>query len=126
MAFGTQDILNCHVPTGYSGRQGQIWFVRLLPLANTLFDHHIVFITPYVIEPFPERDFVDYMERELARMEVRKPVKTDDRHNYLMKYGPSFNHWNEYIFCAYSGHLQEAVFLTGIPDIPESLPHARR
>ena len=41
-----------------------------------------------------------------------------------MKYGPDPNHWNEYIFCAYSGQKDEAIFLTGIPDIRESLPHA--
>ena len=41
-----------------------------------------------------------------------------------MKYGPDPNHWNEYIFCAYSGHKDEVIFLTGIPDIRESLPHA--
>jgi hypothetical protein len=43
---------------------------------------------------------------------------------YIMKHGPTPNHWNEYIFCAYTGHQHEAVFLTGIPDIKESLPHA--
>ncbi len=32
--------------------------------------------------------------------------------------------WNEYIHCAYTGHQREAIFLTGIPDIRESLPHA--
>ena len=42
---------------------------------------------------------------------------------YIMKHGPTANHWNEYIFCAYAGHRKEAVFLTGIPDIKESLPH---
>ncbi len=47
-----------------------------------------------------------------------------DATSYVMKYGPSVNHWNEYIFCAYVGHCKEAVFLTGIPDIKESLPHA--
>ena len=42
-----------------------------------------------------------------------------------MKYGPDPNHWNEYIFCAYSGHKDEVIFLTGIPDIRESLPMPR-
>ena len=43
---------------------------------------------------------------------------------HLMKYGPEPNHWNEYILCAYTGDRKEAIFLTGIPDIRESLPHA--
>ena len=33
-------------------------------------------------------------------------------------------HLNEFILCAYTGHRHEAIFLTGIPDIRESLPHA--
>ena len=121
---GTHEVKICHVPTGYAGRQGQIWFVRLLPPPNSSCSHHTVFITPYVIEAYPEQAFVDYLKRELARTEMKKPLKTDDRHSYLMKYGPGPNHWNEYIFCAYSGYQHEAVFLTGIPDIRESLPHA--
>ena len=37
---------------------------------------------------------------------------------------PDPNRWNEYVLCAYTGHRTEAIFLTGIPDIRESLPHA--
>ena len=54
---------------------------------------------------------------------AKKPPQTDDLHGHLMKYGPDPNHWSEYIHCAYEGHQREAVFLTGIPDIRESLPH---
>ena len=121
---GMREIISCKVPAGYIGRKGQIWFVRVLPPPNALCRHYIVFNTPYVIGAYTERAFIDYLERELARMKANKPLKTDDAHAHLMKYGPDPNHWNEYIFCAYSGHQNEAVFLTGIPDIPQSLPHA--
>ena len=121
---GTREIVSCTVPAGYTGREGQIWFVRVLPPPNRLCRHHIVFNTPYVIRDYPERTFVDYLERELARMKAKKLPRTDDAHGRLMKYGPDPNHWNEYIFCAYSGHKDEVIFLTGIPDIRESLPHA--
>ena len=121
---GTEETLACHVPTGFAGRPGQIWFVRLLPPPNSLFDHHVVFITPYVIESYGEQAFVDYLQRELERTQARKRPRTEDRIGHLMKYGPGNDSWNEYIVCAYSGHQHEAIFLTGIPDIPESLPHA--
>jgi hypothetical protein len=121
---GTEETVTCHVPAVYAGRSGQIWFVRLLPPPNAQCRHHIVFITPYVIESNTEQDFVDYLERELARMEAKKPLKVDDHLDYLLKYGPDANHWNEYIMCAYIGHQTEAIFLTGIPDTQESLPHA--
>ena len=32
--------------------------------------------------------------------------------------------WNEFIFRAYHHHQAEAIFLTGLPDVKGSLPHA--
>ena len=121
---GTREVVSCTVPAGYGGSEGEIWFARVLPPPHGLCRHHIVFITPYVIRDYPESAFIEYLERELARMMAKKPPRTDDPHAHLMKYGPEPNHWNEYVFCAYSGHQHEAIFLTGIPDIRESLPHA--
>lgn len=122
---GTRELVSCLVPAGYVGRVGQIWFARVLSPPDSRCQHHIVFTTPYVIRGYSERDFVAYLERELARMKAkRKRPWADDAHEHLMKYGPDPNHWNEYIFCAYSNYQYEAIFLSGIPDIRESLPHA--
>ena len=122
---GTREIISCLSPAGYLGRKGQIWFVRLLPPPNRQCHQHIVFNTPYVIRDYPERAFTDYLKREFARMkEWKKSPGTEGARRHLMKYGPDPNHWNEYIFCAYSSHQYDAIFLTGIPDIPNSLPHA--
>ena len=121
---GAPEIVSCLVPAGFAGREGEIWFVRVLPPPHPLCRRHIVFNTPYVIRDWPERAFIDYLEREGARMRAKNPPRTDDAHGHLMKYGPEPNHWNEYIHCAYTGHQREAIFLTGIPDIRESLPHA--
>jgi len=121
---GTRETVACTVPAGYIGQEGQIWFVRVLPPPHRLCPRHIVFNTPYVIRDYPERAFVEYLKRELARIKAKIPPRTDDAHGHLMKYGPEPNHWNEYIFCAFSDYQHEAVFLTGVPDIRESLPHA--
>ena len=121
---GTREIVSCAVPAGYAGSEDQIWFVRVLPPPHPLCSHHVVFNTPYVIRGYPERAYVDYLERELARMKAKSPGGTDAARGHLMKYGPDPNHWNEYIHCAYSGHRHEAIFLSGVPDIRESLPHA--
>ena len=122
---GAREVVSCMVPAGYAGSEGEIWFARVLPPPHALCRRHIVLTTPYVIRDWPESAFVDYLEREFARMKARKrPPRTDDLHGHLIKYGPEPNHWNEYVFCAYTGHRKEAIFLTGIPDIPESLPHA--
>ena len=122
--IGTREIVSCTVPAGYTGCEGEIWFVRVLAPPHPLCRRHIVFNTPYVIGDYPERAFIDYLERELARMKAKKPPRTDDPYGHLMKHGPEPNHWNEYIFSAFSGYQAEAIFLTGIPDIRQSLPHA--
>ncbi len=121
---GTREIVSCMVPAGYTGCEGEIWFVRVLPPPHSLCQRHIVFNTPYVIRDWPERAFIDYLARERSRMQAKMPHRTKDAHGHLMKYGLEPNHWNEYIHCAYSDHLREAIFLTGIPDIRQSLPHA--
>ncbi len=120
----TQEVFSCRVPAGYAGNKGEVWFARLLPPPHRLCRRHIVFTTPYVFQDLPERAFTDYLERELARMKARKKAsRTDDLYGHLMKYGRGPNHWNEYIFCTYTGHRDEVIFMTGIPDILESLPH---
>jgi hypothetical protein len=123
-ALGSQEMKLCHVPSGSVGRAGDLWFVRLLPPSNAMFDYHIVFNSPYVLVEVTERMFADYLIREIGRLGSRtRPAKLEAS-AYVMKHGPTPNHWNEYIFCAYTGHQHDAVFLTGIPDIKESLPHA--
>ena len=123
----TQEVVSCLVSSGYTGSEGEIWFVRVLPPPDPLCTMHIVMNTPYVIRHYPEKAFSDYLARELGRMKAqKKPPLTDDLHRYLMKHGRDYNHWNEYIFCAYTGHEYDVIYLTGIPDIFESLPHSRR
>ena len=62
--------------------------------------------------------------RELVRVRSKRLPGRMDAHTFTMKYGPAANHWNEYIFLGYTGHQHDAVFLTGVPDMKESLPHA--
>ena len=40
----------------------------------------------------------------------------------LLKYGLVPDYWNEYVFQAYAGHTDTAVYLSGIPDRPDTLP----
>jgi hypothetical protein len=41
-----------------------------------------------------------------------------------LKYGKDPLAWNEFIFQGYHHHQAEAIFLTGLPDVKGSLPHA--
>jgi hypothetical protein len=96
--------------------------VRLMPPINARLDYHFVFTTAYIIN-VGEREFKAYLDCERGRLGSRVLPRKMDTTTFIMKHGPTANHWNEYIFCAYAGHQHDAVFLTGIPDIKESLPH---
>jgi len=41
-----------------------------------------------------------------------------------MKYGPTRTYWNDFVFEGYVNHRTEAIYLAGLPDVPESRPHA--
>ncbi len=42
----------------------------------------------------------------------------------MLKYGPERHYWNEFVFKAYHQHQHDAIFLAGIPNLQDSLPHA--
>ena len=119
----TGRVLRCHSATGYLGETGQLWYTRLLPPPVPDIGHHVVVTTPYVVLDGTEQRFLDYIAREVARMAAAGGRKGVDA-EALLKFGPTANHWNEYIFLAYVNHQPDAIFLAGVPDIRESLPQA--
>jgi len=122
--IGTGAITRCFSSSGYQGQEGQIWFVRLVAPSNALVNYHVVKTTPYVLVGTTENMIEAYLAREITRL-GNKPIPHDmDAHSFIMKHGPSPTHWNEYVFCAYSNFQEDAVFLSGVPDMKESLPCA--
>ena len=118
--------------TGYPGRQGEVWYVRLLssPLLDEVIDYSITFTTPYILgslsfsnghEPFTEKEWRAYFQRVLPRLNKADTIVAYEQ---LMKYGLVTNYWNEYIFLAYVNYETDRIFLEGIPDMPATLPHA--
>jgi hypothetical protein len=122
--IGGGEIKRCHSSSGYQGAKGQIWFARLIPPSNSLVTYHVIMTTPYVLMETTEKMISDYLRRETARIRGKRLPHGMEPHTYIMKHGPSPNHWNEYVFCAYSNFQSDAVFLTGVPDLKETLPHA--
>ena len=121
----TDDEFTCHFPSGYRGKPGEIWYVRLCPPLLDLVDYHIAFTTPYVLIGATKTDWTAYLKKSLlGSAETRKTL-----HDFL-KFGKAANSrkpnesWNEFIFQAYHNHQTEAIFLTGLPDVKGSLPHA--
>ena len=122
--IGSAQPILCLVPAGYGGKAGEIWLARLLPPAAAQFKYHVAATTPYIMRDGSEAAWLAYLDRERKRVGSKLSAHKADATSTIMKFGPTADHWNEYIFCAYVGYCQEAVFLTGIPDIKETLPHA--
>lgn len=116
----TDEEFACIVPAGYAGQKGELWYVRLCPPTQG-FDHHVAFTTPYILQRASKEDWVVYLERSLDKVtggDLRR------RLYHLLKFGQHVNGWHEFIFQAYAGHQPDAIFLAGLPDKPETLPHA--
>ncbi len=112
----------CHSSSGYRGKRAERWFVRLLPpLVPELATYHIVFTTPFVLIGTTKKDWIDYLKRNMVGMKEASEVEALHR---LMKFGPSRNYWNEFVLLAYHHHQADAIYLSGIPDLKSTLPHA--
>jgi len=118
----TGDICRAVSPAGYRGRKGELWYVRVLPPSIPGGSEHVAFTTPYIILQPEVRDWLAYFSRTFARNQQAR-VEDYERH---MKYGPTRAYWNDFVFEAYVNHRQEAIFLAGLPDVPESRPHSRK
>jgi hypothetical protein len=121
------------VPSGYRGEPGEIWLARIMPEAfeELRLGYSVVFTTPYVIGEVRGKLFYQVSDptewQAFFGRTLKKARGKNDIAGYeeLMKYGSSRHYWNEYIFEAYVNHTQEAILLTGFPDIPLSRPHSR-
>lgn len=117
----TDETVRCIVPSGHSGRPGELWYARILPPPLDTDGASVAFTTPYVVVRPGVEDWLAYLRRTPPRT-----GESDERRAYetLMKYGLDANYWNEYVFEAYDGHRAEAIFLAGLPDVAESRPHS--
>ena len=111
----------CLVPAGYYGQEKELWYVRVLPAPFVVLDVSLVFTTPYLLISPDKSRWMDYIERTVVKTRIDNSILA---YETLMKYGLSENYWNEFIFLAYYNHTSNVIFLAGLPDIPESLPHS--
>ena len=106
--------------SGYRGKRGELWYVRLCPPLLDLAEYHVTFTTPYVLTQASKSDWTAYLNRAMLQLKDREE---DRRLHYLLKYGPNLHHWNEFVVQGYRHHQFDAVFLAGLPDVKGSLPH---
>ena len=107
--------------SGYDGKPGELWYVRLCPPILDLVEYHVTFTTPYILTQASKSDWTAYLNRAMLQL---GDVDEDHRLHDLLKYGLSVHHWNEFVFQAYHHHQYDAIFLAGLPDVKGSLPHA--
>jgi len=119
--IATDSVSRCIVPAGYAGEKGQIWYARVLPPPWSAGSEHVVFTTPYIVLATPLPQWIAYFCRVLPDAPPQARVDEAERH---MKYGPSRNYWNEFVFEGYVNYAEQAIFLGGLPDIAESRPQS--
>ena len=80
-----------------------------------------MFTTPYVLIGVTKKDWIDFLKRNMVGIKASSEAEALHR---LMKFGPKKNYWNEFVFLAYHHDQSNAIFLSGIPDLKSTLPHA--
>ncbi|MCP5069853.1 MAG: hypothetical protein GY946_25070 [bacterium] len=116
----TDTVCRALVPSGYRGRKGELWYVRVLPPALPGIEEHVVFTTPYVLME-PASEWHAYFRRTLPDAPAEDRIA---RYEHLMKFGPARDFWTEFVFEAYLNHRSNVIFLKGLPDVAESRPHS--
>jgi hypothetical protein len=113
----------CHaiVPSGYRGQRGELWYARVLPPPFPGGSEHVVFTTPYVLLKPGIHEWQAYFRRTLLDAPKQARIEANQRH---MKYGPTRTYWNDFVFEGYVNHRTDAIYLAGLPDVPESRPHS--
>ncbi len=99
-----------------------MWYVRLLPpLMPKQAAYWIAMTTPYVLIETTEADWIAFLKRTMVQCDGPNDWT---RLRNLLKFGLEPNYWNEFVFKAYHHHQHDAIFLAGIPDMKNTLPHA--
>lgn len=107
--------------SGYGGSRGELWLARVM-LPPQPGARSVVVTTPYLILNPGIGDWMEYLQRTLPKTQREDPRRAFE---FLMKFGLQANYWPEYVFEAYVNHCSDAIFLRGLPDVPESRPHSR-
>jgi hypothetical protein len=111
----------CHNTSGYHGRSGELWYVRLLPpLLPDLARYFIAYTTPYILMASKD-DRLQFLKRGMSQSGFGNDK--EGLHRFL-KNGPDANYWSEFVFKGYHHHQSDTIFLAGIPDLKATLPHA--
>jgi hypothetical protein len=115
------------VPTGYFGEEGDLRFVRLRPPAVHDAEYFTELTTPYILEGRSAEDWTRYLQSVMPETVVTddgtESAQIENRLAAVFKDDCGAMPWLEFVFQGYSNFEENAIFLTGSPDDPASLPH---
>jgi len=121
----TNEEFRCHNASGYQGKPGELWYVRLCPPLLDLVDYHVALTTPYILIETSKADWTAYLKKSLLESSDPKKALND-----FMKFGKALRSrkadksWSEFVFQSYHHHQFDAIFLAGLPDVKGSRPNA--
>ena len=102
------------------GKTGDLVYTRLAPpLEEMNLDYHVALTTPYILVGTPKKAWLQFFERNKIK---KDQVGHETRLYKLFKQGKNRQYWPEYVFYAYVNFMPDRIFLTGIPDQPQTLP----
>lgn len=107
--------------SGYPGNTGELWLVRAVAPPDPAMPYWIGMGTPHVLRGFDQAGWLAFFARNGIRS---GEVGFERRLDRFLKFGPEPRYWSEFIFEGYAGHNSGAIFLLGLPDVPESRPHS--
>ncbi len=110
--------VRCRCSSGYPGRTGEIWYVRVLPPFVERLGRSVTMSTPYVFRDSPRSTWEDFFQRHLSSGSAAgRPLR-----DYL-KNGKSLGYWLEFLSQAFANYTGNMILVEGVPDDPGSLPH---
>ncbi len=117
--FVTGEVRRAMCPAGYPGTKGELWYVRVLPPPYPDNSDSTVFTSPYILLKPGLYEWLEYFRRTFPATATVADYKNH------MKYGPTRNYWNDFVFEAYFNYKLDRIYLAGLPDVAESRPHSQ-
>jgi hypothetical protein len=119
--IAAKEELQCWCSSGYRGRKGEIWYVRVVPPFVQGLTRSVTISTPYVFTDSSRTTWEDFFQRRLASA----GGGGNSLQHYLnyLKNGKWLGYWLEFVHQAFMGYTGNMIQVTGVPDDPASLPH---
>ena len=121
----TDEEFRCHNASGYRGKPGELWYIRLCPPILDLVDYHVAVTTPYILIGTTKEDWTAYLKKSLmGSADMKEALHEFMKFGKAAKSRRASKSWSEFVFQAYHHHQFDAIFLAGLPDVKGSRPNA--